>query len=223
MRSIDARLEARPRARAAAGDRARRRRAATRRRGVAEGFFQLLELALADVGAGLRPGMRRWTTSADRLDPRGARELLQLAELALGVDALRQHGERRTRARARRPAPGSGWRSVIARDYARFQGGRISHVRHAEPDGLAERTLALVDIPSSQPRARLRRTARMSAAGCRCDRSARGDDVLFSTRERRPAGRSSCSRATVDTVPGAGQPPGPDRGRRRGQGSARAT
>jgi hypothetical protein len=30
---------------------------------------------------------------SDRLDPRGARELLQFRELALRVDSLREHGD----------------------------------------------------------------------------------------------------------------------------------
>ncbi len=60
--------------------------------GAREGFFQLDQLPLADVGAGLRPRCSLDQLS-DGLDPCGARELLQLAELAIGVDPLRQHGD----------------------------------------------------------------------------------------------------------------------------------
>ena len=60
--------------------------------GAREGFLQLDELSLADVGAGLGP-CRSLDQFCDGLDPGRTRELLQLAELAVGVDPLRQHGD----------------------------------------------------------------------------------------------------------------------------------
>ena len=60
--------------------------------GAREGFFQLHELALADVGAGLGP-CRSLDQLSDGLDPGRARKLLQLTELAVGVNPLRQHGD----------------------------------------------------------------------------------------------------------------------------------
>jgi hypothetical protein len=54
--------------------------------------LQLLELPLADVAAriGPRPPLDHLR---DRNDARRARELPELRELLVGVDALRQHGE----------------------------------------------------------------------------------------------------------------------------------
>ena len=53
---------------------------------------QLVELALADVRAGVRVAPLLHELR-DRLDTRGARELAQLAELLLGVGGLREHGQ----------------------------------------------------------------------------------------------------------------------------------
>ena len=54
------------------------------------GLLELLELALADIGA--RVGaLAVLDDLGDRLDAGGARELLQLGELLLGVDPLGEH------------------------------------------------------------------------------------------------------------------------------------
>ena len=60
--------------------------------GVAEALLQLLELALADVGA-LRGPRAVLDDGADRLDAGRPGELADLGELLLRVDPLAQHGE----------------------------------------------------------------------------------------------------------------------------------
>ncbi len=55
-------------------------------------LLQLLELALADVGALRRP-RAVLHDGADRLDAGRPRELAHLGELLVGVDPLAQHGE----------------------------------------------------------------------------------------------------------------------------------
>ena len=79
--------------------------------------LQLVELALADVGPRIGRGALL-DELADRLDARGPRELAQLAQLVLGVGALREHGEHEARARAPRPACGSGSAGGMADEYA---------------------------------------------------------------------------------------------------------
>src|SRR5205807_2425664 len=51
---------------------------------------ELLELALAEVGATFRPGPML-DERPDRLDERGARELSQLGQLTLRIHSLSQH------------------------------------------------------------------------------------------------------------------------------------
>ena len=60
--------------------------------GLAVGLLQLVELPLADVRArvGEPPVL---DDPADGLDARRPRELLELGELVVGVDPLREHGE----------------------------------------------------------------------------------------------------------------------------------
>ena len=102
--------------------------------------LQLLELALADVRARVR--LRAVLDElADGLDARGARELAELAELLLGVDALREHGEQEAPLR------------LGARRRVRVGASSPGVCRYARPmaalaERLAARTLELVDIPS---------------------------------------------------------------------------
>ena len=62
------------------------------RAGVMVGLLQLLELPFADVRAciGLRAVLDE---TCDRLDPRRPGELLELCELVVRIDALREHGQ----------------------------------------------------------------------------------------------------------------------------------
>ena len=55
-------------------------------------MLELLELALADVGARIGVGAVL-DDACDRLDAGGARELLELGQLVVRVDALAEHGE----------------------------------------------------------------------------------------------------------------------------------
>ena len=71
----------------------------------AEGFLELDELALADVGARVRLGSAL-DELGDGLHSRRPRKLLQLCELANGIHALREHGDDE-------PALGLGTRSGI--------------------------------------------------------------------------------------------------------------
>ena len=169
--------------------------------GRVEALLQLLELALADVRALRRTGAMLHD-AADRLDAGGARELLDLGQLVVGIRTLSQHREDEPALRLRGTWNHRG-------DYARF--------RPPNPT-LAERTLELVDIPSPvagrrrrvyayvtravplAARLRRRRVAALRQAGRQAARPARG-----------PHGHRSR----------AGEPARPDRGRLPCTGSAR--
>ena len=137
------------------------------------------------------PGAARcWHELGDRLDARGARELAQLAQLLVGVGALRQHGEHE-------PALGLEaraqvvWRVVTWRIVPRLR--PMSDLAHR----LAERTLELVDIPSRAARGGDRCARPLARAGL-VRRRVRGDDAFVWARAAaRRACRSSCSPATT--------------------------
>ncbi len=117
------------------------------------GLLQLRELALPDVGAwvGRRPVL---DDLAHRLHPGRAQELARFRELVAGVGALLQHGDQE-------PALGLGsWRGIglSVRHSSRIMPAEAPEYPDAVPrtetvaQGLAETTLALVDIPSESRR-----------------------------------------------------------------------
>ena len=165
--------------------------------GVGEALLQLLELALADVGALRRPGAVL-DDAADRLDARRARELLDLRELVVGIRSLGQHREDEPALRLRRS------RNVESSgDYARLR---------SPGSDLAARTLALVDIAVAVARRGARSTDYVKG-NVPLDARLRRRRVACSTRSG--AGRPLVLLAGhTDTVPAAGQPARPDRGRR---------
>jgi len=104
-------------------------------------LLQLVELPLADVRAGI--GLRAVLHEPrDRLDARGAAELLQLGELAVRIDALSENGQDKAALglEARRGI-GLSRRHVVV----------IMTSTVPVPD-LAARTLQLVDVPSESRR-----------------------------------------------------------------------
>ena len=114
------------------------------RAGVAVRLLQLLELALADVRA--RIGARR---AAARARPTGSTPAVRASSRSspsssVGVRSLREHGDARARARARRPRRGCrACRVVTCRDCA-----TLAARCHLSRIAWRERTLELVDIPS---------------------------------------------------------------------------
>ena len=147
--------------------------------GLLEVLLQLLELPFADVGP-LRRACPMLNDRADRFDACGARELAQLGQLVVGVDALRQH-------RQHEGALGL-WRTW----------------NHRPSMALADRTLDLVDIPSeSRSEAE---AYRYVTAAVPLDRGYDdGESVIFAKRTGKPlvllAGH-------LDTVPAQGNLPG---------------
>ena len=166
-------------------------------------LLQLLELALADVGAlrrpardagrSGRPARRRRCARAPR--PRRARRRHRLPAPA-------------PRARTRAPAPGN------------VESSGALCPPTASPPALAERTLALVDIASA---------SRQEADGLRLREGERAARRSSTTTASRCSTRTRTGKPLVllaghtDTVPAQGNLPGPDRGRRRARRSARAT
>ena len=148
--------------------------------GVGEPLLQLLELALADVGALRRP-RAVLDDGADRLDAGRPGELADLGELLLRVDPLAQHGENEAALGLR---------------------GTWDHRQSSM--ALADRTLDLVNIPSeSRSEAALYDYVR--AAVPLEPAFDDGESVLFAKRSGKPlvllAGHT-------DTVPAQGNLPG---------------
>ena len=118
------------------------------------------------------------TTRADRLDARGARELLDLGELVVGVRTLSQHRE---------DEPALGLRGTWNHR------GRLCPLQTPTPRS-PQRTLALVDIPSeSRHEAALYALRRRQP--CRSSRSLDdGESLLYAKRDgqaARPARRAT--------------------------------
>ena len=151
---------------------------------------------------------RCWTTSPTGRHPAVRASSRSSASSSVAVDALREDADEEPALRLR-PGCGIG----LARSHREIM-PRYAPAVTALADRLAARTLELVDIPSESgneardPRASARaraadargRVRRRRGVPLRCPRGAR-------------ACRSSCSRALRHGA-GAGQPPGPDRGRR---------
>ena len=157
-----------------------------------EALLQLLELALADVGALRRTGAMLHDR-ADRLDAGRARELLDLGELVVGD----RHPEPARRGRTRARAPGNVESSArLCRTPARLR---------------SPATLELVNIPSRvAPRGgavRLRRRRSCRSSSVYDD----GESLLYAKRTGKPLVLLA---GPHRHRPGAGEPPGPDRGRR---------
>ncbi len=100
-------------------------------------LFQLLELSLADIRAWIG-GSPMLNEPCHGFHARGAGELLELCELAVGIDALREHGQDE-------PALGLRARRGIGLSDRHLQ--VIMTPAVSTPD-LAARTLQLVDVPS---------------------------------------------------------------------------
>ena len=117
---------------------------------------------------------RCWTSAADRLDARGARELVDLGEL---VRRRRRPcgSTARTNPRSSAPGAGSGWRGVTS---------VIMPARAESPRGPRSRarTLALVDMPSP---------SREEAALAEYVRGARAARAASTTTARRCSTRSA--------------------------------
>ena len=156
-----------------------------------ERVLQLLELPLADVGA-LGGPCAVLHELADRLDAGGARELLDLGELVVGVGALSQDREDEA---ALGLGPGGNVESSAT----------IMPAPACRITTLAERTLELVDIPSESGN---------EAAALRARHAAVPLGAASTTTARRCSTRRAAGRPLVllaghiDTVPAQGNLPG---------------
>ena len=208
LRAVDdARLE-RVLERAAAGaGRARRRRAATSASASLVRLLQLLELALADVGA--RVGARRGAGRARRrARRRRCARALELGELVVRVDALREHGEDE-------PALGLGARRGIGlalpssrRDYA--ASCQMPRMPDSRRRGRSSSSTSRRRAATRRALAALRRASRVPRSSALYDD---GDGALL--RAATPAAAARPARRAPRHGAGAGQPARPDRGRRR--------
>ena len=168
--------------------------------GVPVRLLQLLELPLADVRAWI--GMLAVLDEPRHgLDARGARELLELCELAVGIDALREHGQDE-------PALGLRARRGIGLSDRHLQ--VIMTPAVPTPD-LAARTLQLVDVPSeSRSRQRSSRSCASSSPGlrstttARCSSTATGPVVLAGHLDTIPAQENIPGRIDDGAVHGLG-------------------
>ena len=163
-----------------------------------EALLELLDLALADVGALRRP-RPVLDDAAERLDARGARQLLDLGQLRVGIRTLGQHREDEAALRVVRSRLPGTWNH------------RASMTPAAESPDLAGRTLALVDIASpSREEAAVYDyvTAHVPLERAYDD----GESVLYAKRGGRPLVLLAGSHRHGA---GAGEPARPDRERRR--------
>ena len=174
--------------------------------GLAVRVLQLLELALADVGARVRARRGCWTSSADGLDARRARELPDLGELLVGIGTLRQHGDDEPTLRIR---PGGGIGLAMGHEGIMPAYAQSSMTRDLADDRRSSSS-------TSPPRAATRRRSRRTCPTRRCRSRpcyATDEALLFATEPHGAAARAA--RRPPRHRAAAGQPPRPDRGRLR--------
>ena len=204
LRPVDHARSARPRGSAAGPGRARRRRAGSRPRPPRTARFSSSSLPLPTY-VRCAGRARCCTTRADRLDAGGARELLDLGELVVGVCSLSQNREDEPALRLR-----GTW------DHR----PRLCPSTRPKPPSPRGRSRW-----STSPRPRARRPSSyryIKRHSCTCR-------VLTTTASRSlyaqaaRASRSCCSPATPTPCPAAGQRPGPASRTAPSSGSARPT